>query len=351
MAENPYAPPSATTSPTAQIADAFPNPDERSDRNKVLGAGITLIILGALQLLAGLVLAGGGLRLGGSTAQIIGILTVAEGAVTLTLGIFTLKNSYGAAMGGLVLACIGLGLNVLSLNMIAIAIRGAVVALVARGVSALRSINNRVAAGTPATPLTAYYHELIPIMVRVMAADGHLDRRERKKIGEVCDAMRISRYEQHRLIGQASRSTTFDVRASVQRYLQLARQIRLPTPEEQLLMAAIAVAGADGVFEAAEEQLIKEIGAAAGMSAEDIEWRVTMAKAKLGSLDSSLAREILNVDQSASPEAIETSYQTLCRELAPEAYGHLGQGMSGFVRQRVAVLDRAKDLLSPSAAS
>lgn len=343
--DNPYAPPSASTTPTAQLADAYPNPDERADRGKVLGAGITLIILGALQLLVGLVVAGGGLRVGGSAAQLIGIATLVEGVVTLTLGIFTLRNSYGAAMAGLVLACIGLALNVLSLNMVAIAIRGAVVALVARGVSALRSINQRVASGQPTTPLTAYYHELIPLLVRVMAADGHLDRRERKKIGEICDAMRISRYEQHRLIGQASRSTTFDVRASVQRYLQLARQIKLPTPEEQLLMAAVAVAGADGVFESAEVELIKEIGAAAGMGAEDVEWRVSMAQAKLGSLDSSLAREILNVGPEANPETIETSYQTLCRELAPDAYGHLGERMSGFVRERVAVLDRAKDLL------
>ncbi len=350
MAENPYAPPSATTTPTTQIADAFPNPDERRDRGKVLTAGVTLVILGSLQLLVGLLISAGGvLQSAGSAAEFFGIATLIEGAITLTLGIFTLKNAYGAAMTGLVLASVGLVLSLLSLNILAIAIRAGVVALVARGVSALRSVNQRIAQGTPATPLTAYYHELIPLMVRVMAADGHLDRRERKKIGEVCDAMRISRYEQQRLVGQASRSTTFDVRTSVQRYLQLARQIQLPTPEEQLLMAAVAVAGADGVFEAAEVCLIKEIGAAAGMSSEDIEWRIVMAKAKLGSLDSSLAREILNVSQDATPETIEASYQTLYHELTPHAYGHLGERMSSFVKERIAVLDRAKDLLLGSA--
>ena len=44
------------------------------------------------------------------------------------------------------------------------------------------------------------------VLVRVMAVDGHIDRRERLKISNICNNMNISHYERNYLINRASGS-------------------------------------------------------------------------------------------------------------------------------------------------
>jgi uncharacterized tellurite resistance protein B-like protein len=343
---NPYAPP---TESSPAIVDRYPNDSMNVDRGKVTGAGVTLIIIGALQLVAGLALYSGALG-HIPNIKIIGIGAAIEGVLNILLGILTLKNSYPAAVIGLVLNSLALLVTLLSLNIIGIAIRGAAVAVIARGVGALKGINNRIAEPVQQNPLTAYYHHLIPLLVRVIGADGHLDRRERGKIAVICNAMQISRYEEHRLVNAATKQGgTLDIRDAVDKYLTRARTIQLPNPEHQLITAAIAVAGADGVIVAEEEQVIYQIGDALRLSREDVAARLAAHRAKLDHLDINMAREILNVTANALPEEIEASYNTIKSEMQPQNYAHLGSNLGDYVNQRAAILEKAVQLLRSTA--
>jgi tellurite resistance protein len=338
---NPYAPPVAETQP---LRERFPNPDVQLDRGKVLGAGITLIVMGGLQLLAAAALA----MIGLDRIQMAGVIAVAaliEGTVTITLGIFTLRNSYPAAVTGLVLSSIGLALALISINPLAIGIRVAIVVLVYRGVSALKGVNLRIAAEAQPNPLTAYYHHFVPLLARVMAADGHLDRRERAKIVEVCDAMNISSYEQRQLIERAAAPQAFDVAEHTRAYAARAREIGLVNPQRQLLVAAIAVAGADGVIVEAEGKMLREIGAALGTPADEVDALVEQQRAKLAELTPELARKLLNVQPDAPPEHVKASYEALRKDLEARSYEHLGHALGREVAERRAVVERAYQLL------
>lgn len=356
---NPYSPPVEGAGPLVQ---RFPNPNAHADRGKVAGAGVTLIIVGCLQLLMGLALAGGALKM--RYADVLGIATLVEGVITLICGIMTLRNSYGAAVFGLVLSCIGLLLSVLSFNLIGIGIRTAIVILVGRGVNAIKQINSRImyhsavatmpppAAPAPApkpaeqaNPLVAYYHHFVTLLVQVMGADGHLDRRERQKIAQICDAMSISEYERERVIQNAERHPVA-VGQQAKSYLALAEQLAVSSPKWQLMVAAVAVASADGVIAEAEEKVILEIGRALGLPSEEIWPVLAEEQVDLDKLSTDQARNLLNVKEDATADQIEQAHSTLSAELAKGDYAHLGQRLTQFLVERQKVLDRAKEVLA-----
>ena len=345
MDTNPYAPPASADLPPQQ---RFPNPHVPADRRRVLGAGVTLIVLGGLQLLGGIALAAGGLDV--PLASVLGLVTAGEGVLNLVLGILTLRNSYAAAVTGLVLSILGLLGTLLSFNLIGIIIRGVVVGLIAGGVSALRNVNLRIAVATQENPLVAYYHYFVPLLTRVMAADGHLDLRERQKIVEVCNGMSISAYEQRRLIERASAPQAFDAAEVTRRYLEAARQVGLPSPERQLLIAAVAVAGADGVLAEAEERLIRDMGKTMAVSSGEIDALIAQQQLSMDELTPVLARRLLNVSPNQPFEQITASYQRLAGDLQKQSFSHLGAKLGEIAERRRQVLDRAYALLQQRAA-
>lgn len=337
MTQNPYAPPRADS-----LLERYPNPHVKADRGKVIAAGVALIVVGLLQLGLGAALTGFGVY--GQRGLYLVLATGIEGLLSVALGIFTLRNAYGAAVTGVVLNGFGLLLAVFTGNLGAIGVRLVLLIIVGAGALALRKINRRVDSGVSGSPLTTYYHHVVPLLVRVMAADGHLDQRERQKIREVCDAMQISRYEQQRLIEQSARATAFDVRARARSYLAEARQLGLSAPEQQLIVAALAVAGADGVIVEPERELIEQIGEALGLAAEDVAAQLATYEAELRDLDAVGARKLLGLGPAAGDAEIEKAYQRLAAVLEPQAYGHLGAQLGRHVQERAEVLRRAREL-------
>ena len=228
--------------------------------------------------------------------------------------------------------------------------RSAILAVVAKGVNALKAINARIDAPKQQSPLVEYYHHFVPLLGWVMTADGHMDRRERAKIATICNTMGISPYERDRLLRRATSPQNFDVNAQTARYLELARAIDLATPDWQLLIAAVAVAGADGVVADGEAHVIREIGAAAGIDPEDVNGLLAQATVTPAEMDREQARQLLAVDEAASPATIEAAHKSLSEGLAQGHYGHLGQRLEAFVEARREILDRARALLSPATA-
>lgn len=319
-------------------AERHGNPHITKDHAKVAVAGGLLIAVGLLQV--GLAVFSIALPEGLAWRAAVAL----GGVLSVGLGVSTLRNVYGAAVAGVALHALGLLLTVSMGEVFGIGIHAVMLVVVGAGALALREINRRVDGGAVSGPLTAYYHQLVALLVRAMAADGQLDRRERQKIQQVCDAMQISRYEQQRLIEGAARATAFDVRASARSYLAEARRLGVSTPEQELIVVALAVAGADGEIAAPERELIVQMALALDVSAADVDLQAALHGAELTDLDEVGARKLLGVDGTASKSDVEAAYQRRLVGLDASGYAHLGERLGRYVAGRAAVLHRAREL-------
>jgi len=392
-----------STDATDSVIERHPNAYVASDHGMVTWAGGLLIAAGAVELAFAIALIARPGFLGQLDEIVRNILIFAalgEGWVILACGVLTLRNWYAAAVTGLVLMCLALAVWVANVVLVGLAvgfddsafftdlvvtgIRVLLVVVVAYGVGAVKRINQRIGwygelalrpptpaspedrwaparaaagasakavAGTtppesvPANPLIPYYHLFIRLLVRVMRADGLLDRRERLKIAEVCDAMQISSYERDRVILAAGLDPASDIEEQTRRYVEAAEALEIPGPRWQLVLAAIGVAGADGVIELSEQQVVLDIGAAVGIAEGEIRTILDQQVVDPDHLDAEEARRLLALPEGATPGEIEGAHESLSSSFAEGDYLHLGGRLEDFVTERQRVLDGARAVL------
>ena len=235
---------------------------------------------------------------------------------------------------------------VLSGNILAIVIRTPIWIAVLSGYQALKRIDTRVAKPEQTSPLTQYYHYVIPLLVHVMRSDQHIDPRERTKIYEACNQMNISSYERRRLVEEAIRRPSINVDIMVRRYLVSSRAIGQPSPERKLLLMALSVAEADGILLPQEVDAVHEIGRALGVPKDEVESLLLEHIPDEGPLSEERARYVLGVPKTASPWDIESAYQTLLKDLDPAEYAHIGALIAHQVKQRRALVEQAYAVVS-----
>ena len=317
----------------------YENASIEDDRRKVVIAGVMLMFIAVLQVLfAFVVLADAGLP------EWLYYVTMIEAAVTLVLGIFVLRNSFVALTVALVLQGLGAVSVLISFNVVGIAIKAGILVVLWRAREAIQRINLRIDAPEQPNPLVAWYHEFIPLMVRVMSADGHIDHREKQKIAEICNSMKISEYERDRVLGRDDDANT-PVQKLIDRYTVKSKAVGMANPMHKVVVAAVVVAGADGIIVPEEEKLIREIGAAGGMDAAEVEALLAQHRAKLEDIDAETARKLLNVDADADAEAIRESYEAFAAELREPSFSHVGSAMEKYAGERLKMLDKAYAIL------
>ncbi len=323
------------------------NPNIAGDQGKVTGAAFALVLVGLLVILGGFFILSGGMP-EFKGLEWLGFVSLAEGALLVMTGAFTFNNDFWAVQLGYRLSLFGLVMAVASMNPLAVALRAIVIFFVVRGRDALSGVNERIDAPMQMSDLTEYYHHLVPLLAHVMLADGHVDRRERRKIRAVCDSMKISAYEQQRLVKQATTAESIDPVPHVAEYLRLAISVGVKKPGEQLLVAAVEVAASDGVLDDDEVKVIRALGAAASVPPEKVESLIDQHGAELQDLTPELARRLLNLGEGEADESIiRGAHDDLVDELDPKRFEHLGRRLSDRVAARRQAVERAFDVLVP----
>lgn len=323
--------------------ERFPNKDVEADQFKVNLAGGLLIVLGIVQVVVGgwLVAEISGARRVDSIIKVMAYSLVIEGVLTIACGVGTRKNSSGWALTGLILTSLGAGMAMLSANIIAIIIRAPIWIAVLSGYQALKRIDTRVAKPEQTSPLTQYYHYVIPLLVHIMRADQHIDRRERAKIYEACNQMNLSGYERRRLVEEAIKRPEINVEIMVKRYLVSSRAIGQPSPERKLLLMALSVAEADGILLPQEVDAIHKIGRALGVPQDEVDSLLLEHIPDDGPLNEERALYVLGVPKTSSPWDIESAYQALLKDLDPAEYEHIGALVAHQVKQRRTLVEQA----------
>ncbi len=324
----------------------FPNENVRGDSSRVLVAGTVMICSGAIQVILGVLklslLAG---ATDGALEQGFAILSLIAGAMTVVLGTAALRNDYDAAQFALYTALTCAVVEIFSFDLLLSVMNAAVLGVLLWAVRGLRQVNARIAAPEQKNPLTGLYHHLLPLLVHAMKIDGHVDRRERRRISQICDSMNISHYEQARLIDTAAEDE-IDLQAHVTGYLSAAERAEVSGPKFQLMVACMAVVGADGVVAREEEALIREIAKAAGLRARDAEQLLRNQQTKLQQMTPGTARAVLGLEGEQDYASVKAAYDELSAELERD-FSHLGQGLTVYVAERKTILDEALRLLRP----
>jgi hypothetical protein len=134
--------------------EQYPNPEIRADRGKVIGALIILWIFGLLNIaVGGVFLFAPEVIFGAQVVKLpkeiiygLGLFSLAWGGVYYVICaiLMSAKKSAGAAKTAFVMACIELGLGILSFNIINIGLNVLKVWLIKRGSDALAEVKLRV---------------------------------------------------------------------------------------------------------------------------------------------------------------------------------------------------------------
>jgi hypothetical protein len=111
-------------------------------------------------------------------------------------------------------------------------------------------------------------------------------------------------------------------------------------------MAAAAVASADGVIGDAEEAELNALGRALDLEADQVSQVIAQHRARFEELTPETARELLNVDASATQMELRDAYRAVIDDLELDDYDHLGQGLVDYAEKRRALVERAYELLS-----
>ncbi len=209
---------------------------------------------------------------------------------------------------------------------------------------ALRKVDEEIATPDKSDPLEAYYHNLLALLVRVMGADGHCDRRELSKISRLCNNMNLSDYERDLVITSANDHPPEPLEDVVLRYRIAAEVAQIPDPAESLIVAALAVATADGILVPEERAVLEDMAKLLDVNANLYEAALA-AHATPSKLDEETARSLLNVTPDDSAKALEAAYRSLRTELHAAHYNHLGSHLADTLTQRLILVDEAYDLL------
>jgi tellurite resistance protein len=337
--------------PSAALA---PRPAQILDGTQVALSALLLGLTAAAQLVVGVVL----LAAETPTAHIAGPALwkvfagglLLQAAVNTGLLVATLRHRVGASRLAFHVSLVGVALAALTVHWLPLVVCATVAAVLWRMDAAFRAMLARVATPEKPDALEAYYHNLLQLLVWVMRADGHCDRRELRKIRTTCDALRLSDWERDVVLASANLDSRQDLRDAAARYLDAAAAVGLADPGRSLLVVALAVAGADGVIAAEEADAVRELAKLVRVPADEAQRLLLQQQLHLEVLDATRALELLHLETGATPEQVLKAHGTLAAELQESRFQHLGTSLADLVRQRLAMLDRSRDLLlQPSA--
>jgi hypothetical protein len=225
---------------------------------------------------------------------------------------------------------------------------GAVVALVG-ALRGLRRLDRLVADESARNPLVASHRLLVRLLARVAVVDGALDRREASAIARVCDSARVSPAVRARFLDEAiaaARAGEIDLAAAVAAYGAHARDHGLPNAPRSAFMAALAVAVADGVIGADEEEELVALGLALGLGDGEAAAEIAAHRASLTELTVERARALLDLPDEWTAEELDDAYRALRADLREEDFHRLGGGLAAYAGRRRALVDLAYEMLS-----
>jgi tellurite resistance protein len=270
---------------------------------------------------------------------------VVQAAANLVLLVTTVRHSVGAPRLAFYVSVGGSLFSMITVHPWAMAACASSTVLMWRMNRAFQMMLARVAEPDKQDPLEAYYHNLLQLLVWVMRADGHCDRREIRKLRTTCDGMNLSAWERDVVLASANLSTRKELREGAKRYLQAATVAAIVDPGTSLLVVATAVAGADGVIVREEADAIRELAKLVGVSTDNVTQLLLGQQLHLEALDVPRAHELLNVDDGATQAQVQEAHLALATELEGNRYQHIGTTLAEQLHQRQAMLDRARDLL------
>lgn len=272
-------------------------------------------------------------------------LLVVSGVLIVLAGLMAFYRSRLAAYAALIGCIASLVLLALRQSWVGVVFQAGAITLVIVGIRALHAMRARLAAEGDRNPLVAQYRDLLKLLVRMMAADEHIDRRECAEVMKVCDSLKISRKLQKQFLEEAlddyDDGKLGDLDTIAERYRQKAESSGLPHPNRTALMAAAAVAAADGVFGAEEQQELERLGSALGASPRDVEAIIVEQKAKLEKLTPELARQLLGLEPGATPLELDEAYAALRDDLNPTDFAHVGESLQLVAKERLELVDKA----------
>ncbi len=316
------------------------------DQKSVNYATLALLSVAILQTVFGILALGQVLSFfSETTSKWVGRVSLLGALVLFATAVGTYLNRSEFAKVGTAVAGINVLVSLMSLKPILIVLSLVFFFFILHGYITLRRIDTRVQATQQENPLVEYYHRLIPVLVRVMAADGHIDRRERKKVYELCDSMKLSRYEQQALVRNALKYKDTDLQTLVDNYLEVAQRVKLRSPQRKLMSAAFAVASADGIFVNEEIALLRQIGRGLGVRAGTVDAMVRQQKSHLENIDLSTAHEILGVEEGANEEQIRNAYMAFMQDFETEQYANVGERLQQHILQRKGAVEKAFQVL------
>ncbi len=270
---------------------------------------------------------------------------VVQAVANLVLMVTTARHSVSAPRLALYVSLGGAVYSIITVNPWAMAACGWSTVLQWRMHRAFQMMLARVAETDKQDPMEAYFHNLLLLLVWVMRADGHCDRREIRKLRTTCDGMNLSAWERDVVLASANLSSRKALRDGAKRYLQAAKAAAIPDPGTSLLVVATAVAGADGVIVREEADALRELAELAGVSSDNVTQLLLGQQLHLDALDVPRAHELLHLDDGATRIQVQEAHLALAAELEATRYQHIGKTLADQLRQRHTILDRARDLL------
>ena len=194
-------------------------------------------------------------------------------------------------------------------------------------------------------PLKDHCQSLIVLMARVMAADGHIDPRERKIVMGLFEGAGLSSGDIAQAMDRAIGDTEKALELAVFEYVESAKAIALDDVLQALIAALTTVAGSDGVLSPGEERVIREIARTSGLEDRSVDAHLAQMRADLSQMSADVAAGVLGVAPGATPEEIEAAHRSLTRDIESCTVKHLGERVVEHQEQRRKALERAREAL------
>ncbi len=344
------APAPATTEPaadTSHLAAEHPNAGRYVHGSWIGGILAIIISLSFVELIAGFVLVfyADSMRSSeGVRMDLFSVALLVQGVANLGLA-YAIKQHRMRALGWVILlSVLSLAAAVATLQWYLILYAAVTCILFWLAGRSLSKVDADIASADKSDPLQVYYHNLLQLLVHVMRADGHCDRRELSKITRLCDNMNLSDYERDLVIESTNDHPLEPLSDVIPRYRMAADLAHIPDPAQSLIVAAVAVAAADGVLASEERAAIEDMAKHLDVDATLYEAALA-AHAPPDQMSEDLARTLLNVTADTDATELDSAYQTLRAELNAAHFAHLGHRLAKTLNERLILVDEAYDLL------
>lgn len=210
------------------------------------------------------------------------------------------------------------------------------------GLGALERVLEHAESQKPPDPKVECYHHLVPILVRLMTAEGDVDRRELQRIKEICDPVDITVYEHDYLAHRAQREQEYPLGDLVKGYLKAAKKVAGLHPRHSLLAASLAVVEADGVIALGEVRLLREISDLLGYEPEQFERIMRQMRMRIEQMDLARAAHLLGVSEEATRAEIEQAHRRLLQDFLGVRHGAaFGDKIEEILQKRRDILEQA----------